>query len=75
MTWTWTLTVAATIALIANIKKKRWCFAVWILTNAGLAIINWRLQLYAQSVLFMVQGVFAVWGLVEWGMAEEGVRG
>jgi len=66
MNWTWIITVASIVATIANIKKLRWCFYVWAVTNFAWMLINFQIKLYSASVLFLVYFVLAIWGIVSW---------
>ena len=66
MHWTWAITVASLIGVVANIKKKRWCFGVWLVTNALWAIVDFANGLPAQGWLFVVYTGLAIWGLREW---------
>ncbi len=66
MTWTWLITVAAIVGVIANIKKKRWCFFVWTVTNGLWMVVNIIIGLYSAAFLFGVYFVLAIWGIIEW---------
>jgi nicotinamide riboside transporter PnuC len=66
MIWTWLITIAAIIGVIANIYKKPWCFVIWLLTNCSWCIIDFTAGLFAQAFLFAVYAVLAVWGLIQW---------
>ena len=65
--WTWIITALSIIGVIANIYKKRWCFGVWIITNSVWMIVDYIHGIYAQSFLFAVYLVLAVWGYIKWG--------
>ena len=62
----WIVTAVSIIATIANIKKLKWCFAVWLCTNAIWAMYDYSIGAYAQSALFCVYVALAVWGIYEW---------
>ena len=66
MDWTWLLALASLIATIANIHKRRWCFAVWICTNLSWAVYDASIHEYSQSALFACYAVLAAWGIVKW---------
>jgi nicotinamide riboside transporter PnuC len=66
MTWTYGLAILSIIGTVANIYKKRWCFAVWLLTNTTWCIYDACIGEYAQSGLFAVYAGLAVMGLVQW---------
>lgn len=62
----WLVTLASLIGVVANIKKKRWCFAVWLVTNSIWCVYDFLLGAMAQSALFGVYVMLAVYGLWEW---------
>lgn len=66
MTWTWLITIAAIIGTVANIYKRPWCFAIWLVTNSLWMAVDYMAGMYAQAFLFAVYVVLAVWGLIKW---------
>jgi len=62
----WMLTAASLIGVVLNIKKNKACFAIWAVTNAAWAVIDYTAGLTAQAALFAVYFCLAIWGLVEW---------
>lgn len=62
----WLLTLLSLIGVVLNIYKKPVCFYIWALTNAIWAVIDWKADLYAQSVLFIIYFLLAVWGILKW---------
>ncbi len=64
--WTWIITILAIIGTIANIKRKAWCFWIWLVTNSIWIIVDYRAGLYAQAFLFCVYFSLSIWGLWEW---------
>ena len=66
MGWTWFVAALSLIATVANVKKQRWCFAVWMLTNLVWAVYDWRIGAHAQSLLFSAYFVISAWGFVSW---------
>ena len=69
-TFYWILTALSLWGVILNIHKRRAGFAVWIGTNAAWGVIDWRAGLYAQSVLFAVYFVLAMWGYWNWSIKK-----
>lgn len=63
---TWGLTVLSIVGVVLNIKHRRSCFYVWALTNASWTVVDWWKGVYAQSALFLVYFVLALYGLWEW---------
>jgi len=66
MSWTWLITVASIIGTVANIKKKRWCFYIWAVTNFCWVFINLTIGLYSAAALFTVYFGLAIWGIFNW---------
>ena len=62
----WMLTAASLIGVVLNIKKNKACFAIWAVTNAAWAVIDYTAGVTAQAALFAVYFCLAIWGLVEW---------
>ena len=58
---TWILTVLSIIGVVLNIRKNRYCFLLWILTNAGWAMIDFIHGLPAQGNIIF--DLFCVSGL------------
>jgi nicotinamide riboside transporter PnuC len=63
----WALTAISLVGVILNVQRKRSCFAFWIVSNAGWAIIDFNAGLPEQGVLFVIYFGLAVWGYVRWG--------
>ena len=62
----WGVTVASFTGTVANIKKKQWCFWVWLFTNASWMVYDTYIGAYAQAVLFAAYTGLAAWGIAEW---------
>ena len=62
----WMLTAASLIGVVLTIQKNKACFAIWAVTNAAWAVIDYTAGLTAQAALFAVYFCLAIWGLVEW---------
>lgn len=63
---TWALTAASIVGVILNIRQHRGCFAIWLVTNASWAVIDYYRGIHAQAALFAVYFVLSVWGLIQW---------
>ena len=59
-------TVAGIFAVVANIRKLRVCFAVWIVTNMVWMVLDAYAGLYAQSFLHVVYFGLSIWGWTHW---------
>ena len=63
---TWILALLSLIGVWLNIKKKSSCFVIWLFTNASWTVYDFSINAYAQSALFLVYTILAVYGLYEW---------
>jgi hypothetical protein len=62
----WVVTAASLVGTVANIYQRRWCFWVWLVTNALWAVYDCWLGAWAQAALMATYTVLAVWGLARW---------
>ena len=62
----WLFVGLALLGTTLNIYKNRCCFFIWVLTNSYFAIVDFRAGLYAQSALFGVYTILAIWGIYQW---------
>ena len=62
----WIVTILSLTGVILNIKKKRLCFYIWAGTNFSWMVVDWIEGIYAQSTLFAVYFILAIWGIYEW---------
>jgi len=63
---TWLLTILSLVGVILNIHKRKECFYIWGVTNAGWAIYDFAIGAPAQGTLFAVYFALAIWGIVKW---------
>lgn len=64
--FTWVLSILSIIATVANIYKKRWCFYIWALTNLSWVLVGIKTKVYAQSFMFFMYFLLAIWGIICW---------
>lgn len=62
----WIITILSILGVILNVKRRKECFIVWAFTNFAWMVYDFRIQAYAQSALFAVYFILAIWGLYEW---------
>ena len=62
----WFVTFVSIVGVILNIYKNKWCFAIWIFTNATWCVYDAYFELWPQAFLFFVYFLLAVWGLIHW---------
>ena len=67
----WIITIIALIGTVLNAHQKRSGFLFWIVSNAGLSGYNFGIDEYAQSLLFFVYLILAIYGFINWGRPEE----
>lgn len=63
---TWIITFLSLIGVILNIKKKKICFLIWMVTNASWCIYDFSIEAHAQSFLFLIYTALAIWGFIAW---------
>ncbi len=66
MIWLWLLIGLSLVGVILNIKKVRVCFIIWTGTNLAWAIVDFKIGLIAQGVLFVIYAGLAIWGFIAW---------
>ena len=64
--WTWGIVVFSIIGTIANIKKQKWCFIVWLFTNGAWLFYSLITEQYSRAILDAIYLCLAVYGLYEW---------
>jgi hypothetical protein len=62
----WGITIFSIMGVILNIYKNSICFIIWTATNLIWCIFNFKKKIYAQSFLFFIYFILAIWGLIEW---------
>lgn len=70
----WIVTVASIVGVVANVHKRGWCFAVWMVTNALWFWHDFNKGEMYQAALFAVYFVLAVWGLIKWTRGKRGKK-
>ena len=69
--WTWGIVVFSIVGTIANIKKKRWCFIVWLFTNSAWLAYSIMTEQYSRAILDAIYLCFAVHGLIQWTLDDK----
>lgn len=62
----WIMAAMALAGTILNIKKQKYGFAFWIVSNGYWCIHNILIQEYAQAFLYFIFFLLAIWGLISW---------
>ncbi len=65
------VTAASIIGTVANSLQKRWCFYIWLCTNAFWCVYNAANGSYAQAALYAFNFAMAVLGLIKWRRNSE----
>lgn len=60
------VTTVSIIGTVANSFQKRWCFYIWLCTNAFWCVYNAASRSYAQSLLYAFNFAMAILGLIKW---------
>lgn len=67
----WVLTAVSLLGVVLNIKKKRSCFVLWIITNGLWAAVDFYSGLQAQGALFTIYLILAIYGWFAWEKNDE----
>lgn len=62
----WLTTAICLIGTILNVKKINLCFYLWLIGNILWLCIDVYNGLWSRALLDIVQGILAVWGIIEW---------
>ena len=62
----WITTAVCLLGTILNVKKMNICFYLWLIGNIAWLCIDIYNESWSRAILDIVQGVFAVWGIIEW---------
>lgn len=60
------ITLLSVVGTVANSLQKRWCFWVWLCTNAFWVVFNVISRSYAQALLYAFNFAMAILGLCRW---------
>lgn len=60
------VTVLTLVGTVANAFQKSWCFYLWIVTNLFWIIYNITIQQYQQAIIYIVNTIICVIGIVNW---------
>lgn len=69
----WILALFSIISTVLNIYQNKYCFVIWIVTNAAWCVIDFNKELYQQALLFLVYFIFSIWGLIKWVKNERNI--
>lgn len=71
----WAATVVAIVGVVANNKRLRWCFLVWMVSNAISAGLHLAAGMWALTVRDAAFFVLAIYGWHAWASpAPESVK-
>ncbi len=62
----WLLAAGSLVGVVLNIRRRRACFAVWMVTNASWSVVDARAGLGAQAALMAIYAALALWGFFAW---------
>lgn len=62
----WIVTAASIVGTVLNIKRQRYCFVIWLITNSTWCAYNLWIGSYPQAALFAVYVGLSVWGIIQW---------
>ena len=62
----WAVTALSIVGTILNIYKNRWGFFIWMITNLTWAVIDFKVGLVEETVLFLFFFLTSLWGFMFW---------
>jgi nicotinamide riboside transporter PnuC len=68
MVW-WLTSMASLLGVVLNIRGRRACFAIWLVTNSTWAVADWIHGIPAQAALQLVYVGFSIYGWCHWRAA------
>ena len=63
----WSLTALGLAGAAANVLRRRWGFALWLVADAGWMAVSIARGSVAEATLWAVYGLLAAWGWWAWG--------
>lgn len=67
----WITTAICLTGTVLNVKKIKLCFWLWLAGNILWLIIDISNGLWSRAILDIVQGVLALWGIIEWRIKND----
>lgn len=75
MTWleiaTWALAVISLIGTVLNVKKIKYCFYIWTVSNILWLTYDLYIGLYSRALLDVVHLGLALWGIYAWRKEDD----
>ena len=71
-TATWALAVISLIGTVLNVKKIKYCFYIWTVSNTLWLAYDLYIGLYSRALLDVVHLALALWGIYAWRTKEGG---
>jgi hypothetical protein len=65
----WLTSLAATTGSILNIKKNRWCFIIWCVTNLFWGTVDF-IDKNPRCLFFVFSFFVCIWGFKQWSKRE-----
>ena len=62
----WGTAALSLLAVWLNIHGRRVCFAIWAMTNATWAVVDYLHEIHAQAALQLAYLALSVYGLIKW---------
>ena len=69
--WKWIIVLIATGGTVLNIRKNRWGFALWNISNTYWVIYNCSHQEYAEATIFLTGIIFSTLGFIKWSKVKK----
>lgn len=64
--FSWSMVALSLAGTVLNIRRRRACFYLWCIGNAGWTAVDLYHGIYSQAALQAVYFGLSVWGIVAW---------
>lgn len=68
---TWIFSIISLLGTILNSNMNKYGNFIWIFTNMFWLIYDFSIGAYAQSLLYFIYFLLAIYGFIKWSMKEK----
>lgn len=69
--FTWIFSIISLLGTILNSNMNKYGNFIWIFTNMFWLIYDFSIGAYAQSLLYFIYFLLAIYGFIKWSMKEK----
>ena len=60
----WVVSVIAIVGFFLNMRKSKWGYVIWFISNVGFAVYNLYMKSYAETALWVFYSGMCVYGFM-----------